>query len=157
MDHVHHDLICKSAECLVFLLLLTAVPSRQEQREMQRAAGVASFGDITQLLSSAPRDIVELLRITAVVRNVDASLGCSLADRIRINATWAFRGLSAFYTGSSGGSDGSEADKRFDSLSYRLNIQARLALIQGYVAVNSVVNRVLLATLAVFGQPVLLY
>jgi len=30
---------------------------------MQRAAGVASFGDITQLLSTAPRDVVELLRI----------------------------------------------------------------------------------------------
>lgn len=30
---------------------------------MQRAAGVASFGDINQLLSTAPRDVVELLRI----------------------------------------------------------------------------------------------
>jgi aarF domain-containing kinase len=124
---------------------------------MQRAAGVASFGDITQLLSSAPRDIVELLRITAVVRNVDAALGCSLADRIRINATWAFRGLSAFQRGSAGGADSSEVDKQFDSFTYRLNIQARLALIRGYLAVNAVVNRVLLATLAVFGQPVMLY
>lgn len=34
---------------------------------MQRAAGVASFGDITQLLSTAPRDVVELLRIAGTV------------------------------------------------------------------------------------------
>lgn len=40
-----------------------AAACREEQKQMQRAAGVASFGDINQLLSTAPRDVVELLRI----------------------------------------------------------------------------------------------
>jgi hypothetical protein len=66
---------------------------REEQRAMQRAAGVASFGDVSQLLASAPRDVVELLRIAAVVRAVTAALGMSLADRLRISASWALAGL----------------------------------------------------------------
>lgn len=125
---------------------------------MQRAAGVASFGDITQLLSTAPRDVVELLRIAAVVRNITATLGCSLADRIRVSGTWAFRGLPGYNSGWAGAGQGvSEGDKRFSQLGYRMNIQARLLVIRGYVALNSVVNRTLLATLHAFGQPVVLY
>ncbi|WIA14941.1 hypothetical protein OEZ85_001652 [Tetradesmus obliquus] len=134
--------------------------NKEEQKEMQRAAGVASFGDITQLLATAPRDVVELLRIAAVVRNVTASLGCSLADRLRINGTWAFRGLPSYGSAWAGlGPDGdlSEADKKFAQMGYRVNIQARLLVIRGYLAVNAVLNRTLLATLHVFGQPVVLY
>jgi hypothetical protein len=36
-------------------------------------------------------------------------------------------------------------------------VQARLLLIRGYVALNSVLNRALLATLYAFGQPVAMY
>eukprot|EP00879_Flechtneria_rotunda_P030679 GHRR01033345.1.p1 GENE.GHRR01033345.1~~GHRR01033345.1.p1 ORF type:complete len:123 (+),score=22.71 GHRR01033345.1:377-745(+) len=121
---------------------------------MQRAAGVSSFGDITQLLATAPRDVVELLRIAAVVRNVTASLGCSLADRIRISGTYAFKGLPGYTT--SWSADQSENDKRFSQLGYRMSIQMRLAIVRGYVALNTVLSRTLLATLHVFGQPVLL-
>lgn len=42
---------------------------------MQRAAGVASFGDINQLLATAPRDVVELLRI-AGARNAQHCVCC---------------------------------------------------------------------------------
>lgn len=124
---------------------------------MQRAAGIASFGDINQLLSTAPRDVVELLRIAAVVRNVTASLGCSLADRLRINGTWAFRGLTGFSGSGAEGEGSSEADKRFSQLGYRLNIQSRLLVIRGYIAVSTVLNRTLLATMYAFGQPVVLF
>eukprot|EP00878_Enallax_costatus_P018585 GHUV01019573.1.p2 GENE.GHUV01019573.1~~GHUV01019573.1.p2 ORF type:complete len:125 (+),score=13.24 GHUV01019573.1:680-1054(+) len=124
---------------------------------MQRAAGVSSFGDITQLLATAPRDVVELLRIAAVVRNVTASLGCSLADRLRINGTWAFKGLMGFAGKGVEGEGTTESDKRFSQLGYRLSIQSRLLVIRGYIALNTVVNRTLLGTMYVFGQPVVLY
>lgn len=50
-------LLLSDAACFI------AAVTREEQKQMQRAAGVASFGDINQLLSTAPRDVVELLRI----------------------------------------------------------------------------------------------
>jgi hypothetical protein len=34
----------------------------------------------------------------AVVRNVTASLSCTLAERLRISGTWAFRGLPSFWS-----------------------------------------------------------
>jgi hypothetical protein len=42
---------------------------------MQRAAGVASFGDINQLLSTAPRDVVELLRIAGGIVTTGGGVG----------------------------------------------------------------------------------
>jgi hypothetical protein len=42
---------------------------------MQRAAGVASFGDINQLLSTAPRDVVELLRIAGGIVTIGRGVG----------------------------------------------------------------------------------
>lgn len=53
--------------------------------------------------------------------------------------------------------EATEADRRFAQAGYRLNVQARLLLIRGYVALNSVLNRALLATLYAFGQPVAMY
>lgn len=52
-------------------------------------AGLGSLGDITSLLASAPRDLVEVLRITTVVRNVTHTLGVEPVDRLRTNATYA--------------------------------------------------------------------
>lgn len=54
---------CSSAVKHLFGAAAAAAACREEQKQMQRAAGVASFGDINQLLSTAPRDVVELLRI----------------------------------------------------------------------------------------------
>lgn len=50
-----------------------------------------------------------------------------------------------------------EADRKFAQAGYRLNVRARLLLIRSYVALNTVLNRTLLATLYVFGQPVAMY
>lgn len=132
------------------------------------------------------------------MRNVTATLGCSLADRLRCSGLWAYRGLPRYWDtssahhhhhrhhkqhrGSSGSgiissSDGaaapgnsgcccclqgqqqpmSDADRRFAQASYRLNLRGRILLIQGYVTASQVVNRVLLATLAAFGQPVVMF
>lgn len=121
---------------------------------MQRAAGVSSFGDITQLLNTAPRDVVELLRIAAVVRNVTASLGCSLADRLRVNSTYAVKGLMGFEREDTG--EDSELDRKFNQLSYRLSIYGRLLVLRGYVWTHAIVTRTLLGVLHVFGQDVVL-
>jgi hypothetical protein len=53
--------------------------------------------------------------------------------------------------------EATEADRKFAQAGYRLNVQARLLLVRGYVALNSVLNRALLATLYAFGQPVAMY
>jgi hypothetical protein len=118
----------------------------------------------------------------AVVRNVTATLGCSLTDRLHCSGMWAFRGLPSYWAGSSsssgssgqpqkqqqleGGEGGSsqqqqqqqqlmsDADRRFAAAGYRLNIRARILVIRSYVALNTAVNRLLLASLHVFGQSV---
>ena len=43
--------------------------SRKEELALQRSVGVKKFSDMTVLLASAPRDIVEVLRINAVIRS----------------------------------------------------------------------------------------
>ena len=53
--------------------------------------------------------------------------------------------------------EATEADRRFAQAGYRLNLRARLLLIRSYVALNTVLNRALLATLYAFGQPVAMY
>jgi hypothetical protein len=94
----------------------------------------------------------------AVVRNVTASLSCTLAERLRISGTWAYLGLPGYWSEDTQGQpDATEADKRFAQAGYRLNVRARLLLIRGYVALNTVLNRALLATLYAFGQPVAMY
>jgi hypothetical protein len=38
------------------------------------------------------------LPAAAVVRNVTASLSCTLAERLRISGTWAFKGLPGYWS-----------------------------------------------------------
>lgn len=126
---------------------------------MQRAAGVSSMGDITNVLSTAPRNIVELLRIASVIRSVTAALGTSLGDRARICGAYALRGVqAALASGTLGGTEEapSEADLAFAQWSYRMNIRVKIMVLQGYVVMNAALLRLLLATLQVFGQDVVL-
>ena len=123
---------------------------------MQRAAGVANMGDITQLLNSAPRDVVELLRIAAVIRNVTSSLGTSLADRLRICGAYALRALPPCGAVPPDGQPMTEADETFARWGYRMQIRARLLVIHGYLCANEVFSRALLASLHLFGQDVFL-
>lgn len=41
---------------------------------------------------------VSPLPAAAVVRNVTASLSCTLAERLRISGTWAFKGLPGYWS-----------------------------------------------------------
>lgn len=91
------------------------------------------------------------------MRNVTASLSCTLAERLRISGTWALKGLPSYWSDNMPEGQQTEADRKFAQAGYRLNIRARLLLIRSYVAINTALNRALLATLYVFGQPVVLY
>lgn len=119
---------------------------------MQRAAGVTTFGDVSQLLNTAPRDVVEVLRITAVVRSVTSVLGCSAAERLRINGTFALRGLP------SGGlwDGGDSSSEVLAKVGRRVVVWSKLGVLRGYVAFHELMMRSLLATLWLFGQDVTL-
>ena len=47
---------------------------RVEERTLQQSVGITGFSDITSLLASASKDLVELLRINTVVRGVTNQL-----------------------------------------------------------------------------------
>lgn len=141
--------------------LASTLPPRDEREKMQRAAGVSSFGDMSMLLNTAPREVVELLRITAVVRSVTGPLGAGRAERLRVNGSYALRGwvgpgglAAAEAGGVAGAGEGAGEEGEGRGLGYRLKIQSRLAVIGGYIWTNTLMMRVLLATLHVFGQNV---
>ncbi|KAL4442946.1 hypothetical protein ABPG77_008437 [Micractinium sp. CCAP 211/92] len=69
-----------------------AVPKEERQRVRQES-GINSFADLANLLEEAPRALLDSLRLSAVVRHSATTLGATLADRLRINATWALRGM----------------------------------------------------------------
>lgn len=69
-----------------------AVPKEERQRVRQES-GINSFADLANLLEEAPRPLLDSLRQSAVVRHSATALGATLADRLRINATWALRGM----------------------------------------------------------------
>jgi hypothetical protein len=117
---------------------------------MHRAAGVTTFGDISQLLSTAPRDVVEVLRITAVVRSVTSVLGCAAAERLRINGTFALRGLRHGLLWD-GRDSSSEA---LAKVGRRVVVWGKLGVLRSYVALNAMLMRTLLAALWLFGQDI---
>ena len=94
-----------------------------------------------------------MLRVSTVVRSVTSQLGVKFPDRLRINATYALRGLAA---SRSSGTVGDASDAVFASFRYRMGIRSRVWLIQGLVAFNTAMSRGLLAMMYVFGQPVVL-
>lgn len=75
------------------LLLQYKTSNRREQRRLRRSIGVKNFGDINMMLSAAPRDVVELVRITTMIRKSSLILGVSNEERQRILANYAFKGL----------------------------------------------------------------
>ncbi len=55
-------------------------------------AGLSSLGDVQQLVELMPRPLAQYLRISAVIRATSAALGCTIHDRLRVNATAALEG-----------------------------------------------------------------
>ncbi|KAL4457670.1 hypothetical protein ABPG75_012535 [Micractinium tetrahymenae] len=82
-----------------------AVP-KEERRRVRQESGISSFADLASLLEEAPRPLLDSLRQSAVVRHSATLLGATLADRLRINATWALRGMWRAGDDASGASGG---------------------------------------------------
>lgn len=133
------------------VLLTSGAKSEEDRKRLQKNAGVKNLGDISQLLAYAPRPLVEVLRITSVVRNVTGHLGINLPERVRINAGFAAQGLPPRNKAVS-----HEAEKKFQKLSYRMQIRIRLGLINGIYLAHCAINRSLMAAFYVFGQPIVI-
>ncbi|EFN58557.1 hypothetical protein CHLNCDRAFT_140686 [Chlorella variabilis] len=81
--------------------------SKEERQRLRQEAGVGSFADLAAVLTEAPKPLLDSLRQSAVVRHSGKQLawmpargratllGATLADRLRVNATWALRGMLA--------------------------------------------------------------
>lgn len=65
----------------------------EEERELQRKVGINNFGDITQLLATASRALVDVLRINTVIRGTSNLLGVTMAERIHMYSGIAIQGL----------------------------------------------------------------
>ncbi|KAI3436647.1 hypothetical protein D9Q98_006063 [Chlorella vulgaris] len=65
----------------------------EERQRLRQDSGITSFADLAAVLNEAPKPLLDSLRQSAVVRHTATLLGATLADRLRINATWAMRGM----------------------------------------------------------------
>lgn len=65
----------------------------QERRKLRRKVGVGGIQDLTKVMNEAPQELLDCLRALAIVRHIASQLGATIADRLRVNATQALRGL----------------------------------------------------------------
>ena len=65
----------------------------EERRRLRQEAGVTGIGDLTRMLTEAPRQLIDCLRAMAMVRHTATRLGVTVADRLRVNAVQAMHGL----------------------------------------------------------------
>ncbi|KAL6757375.1 ABC1 family-domain-containing protein [Haematococcus lacustris] len=130
------------------LLLTSSATNRVEERALQRAAGISGFGDMANLLSTAPRDLVELLRIHTVIRSVSSQLGVSMEERKRICAWYAAQGLPPRWQRAA------HINIRFNQLLCRIKLYALLAAWRSYNATKVTLARGWGAVYSLF-EPVL--
>ncbi|MEW5315816.1 MAG: hypothetical protein WDW38_007220 [Sanguina aurantia] len=111
------------------LLLTQKARNRAEENALRAKVGVSGVSDIMAMMSSSevPNELKDLLRISTVIRASSSSLGVSMGDRLRINGTFARKGLPA-----RGGGAG-HINSRFDSLLYRMHLGVMLSAIRAGV------------------------
>ena len=63
----------------------------QERKQLREQLGITSPADFGRLLQLLPRELIDLMRVTSIVRSIAAGLGCTVHDRLRINATYALK------------------------------------------------------------------
>lgn len=61
--------------------------------QVREEVGVEDIRDVTRALNEAPRQLLDCLRAMALVRHTAARLGVTVADRLRVNAVQALKGL----------------------------------------------------------------
>lgn len=67
-----------------------------QQEKCALFTGLQNLGDVQKLIELMPRPLAQYLRVSAIVRNTAANLGCTIHDRLRVNATAALRGVCSF-------------------------------------------------------------
>eukprot|EP00798_Chlamydomonas_sp_ICE-L_P018837 gene18837-25385_t len=75
------------------VLLTHQARTREEEQAVRAKAGFDRFSDMTAMMASVSRELVELLRINTVIRGVSSQLGINMQDRKRICAWYARQGL----------------------------------------------------------------
>lgn len=84
----------KGGELIPQLVRPGALINEDQRRALRHQAGVNSLGDLGRLLEELPRPFVDFLKVQAIIRGAATRLGSSLHDRLRINATYAQKGMS---------------------------------------------------------------
>ncbi|GLI59471.1 hypothetical protein VaNZ11_001354 [Volvox africanus] len=132
------------------LLLTQRASNRAEERALRERIGVRTLGDMTSLLSTVSRNLVELLRVVTVVRAASAALGVTMAERLQIYSAVAARGLppvAAWWRRcgrEARSDDGSDyLHRSFTSLAYRTQLKCRLVGLGIWSAGSSVLGRLL--------------
>ncbi|KAK9795900.1 hypothetical protein WJX73_003785 [Symbiochloris irregularis] len=67
---------------------------QEERARLRERLGISSPADLGRLLQMLPRELVDVMRVNSVVRGIAASLGATVHDRLRINATYALKGMA---------------------------------------------------------------
>ncbi|GIL77243.1 hypothetical protein Vretimale_3082 [Volvox reticuliferus] len=131
------------------LLLTQRARNVAEERALRERIGVRTLGDMTSLLSTVSRNLVELLRVVTVVRTASAALGVTMAERLQIYSVvaagglppvapwWRWRGREA------GTADGIYLHRSFASLGYRTKLKCRLVGLGIWSVGSSVLGRLL--------------
>ncbi|GLC68771.1 hypothetical protein PLESTF_000735000 [Pleodorina starrii] len=123
------------------LLLTQRARNVAEERALRERLGIRGFGDMSALLASVSRHLVDLLRVVTVVRAASAALGVTMAERLQIYSGVAARGLPPLTVApwwrrrrgrreGGGGGQGEDGEvyqhRSFSSLSYRARLRCLL-------------------------------
>ncbi|GAX82134.1 hypothetical protein CEUSTIGMA_g9562.t1 [Chlamydomonas eustigma] len=130
------------------LLLTHQAKDRAEERALQRSVGINKFSDMALMLSTAPRDLVEMLRINTVIRASSTLLGVNMQDRKRIFAWFARRGLPNM------SNRGAHVHPSSRSVMYRVKLLLLLTAWSSWCMLSATVTRSWFVILGLFG-PVL--
>jgi len=67
--------------------------SKGDKERIRQESGISGVSDASQLVEMMPRALAQYIRVSGIVREQASVLGCSPADRLRISASCAARGL----------------------------------------------------------------
>lgn len=122
---------------------------REDRQRIVRESGIGSFTDFSQILNEAPHPLLETLRLTAIVRNTATLLGATIADRLRINALHAWRGMGIVHMASMDSSAAAAAAAQvtyvgaFASRWARWHLAARVTLLRITFSIVAAVHALL--------------
>eukprot|EP00884_Botryococcus_braunii_P020717 jgi/Botrbrau1/7329/Bobra.247_3s0024.1 len=109
--------------------------TKEQRTALRQSAGMNSMANLGRVMEGLPRDLLDVLRVSALVRSQAAILGASPADGLRINAQYAVKGMEMAMTNAGTGVVLTELQK--------LNISVRIFSLQALYIVVAGWNRLL--------------